>query len=162
MGLEPDRRRGRKQGGRQWAAVEKPEEERKPERFFGNRNPARSDNPEVVGSNPSPATTHSPGTSMVPGFFLFPGICLARRFVAHLWHKEVFLIKGSRLNLSVFRPTKLVYQAYLSWCKDTGRSQPVTHTKFTHEVCKATGYFTKTCRVALGKDSGTAKCFCQN
>ena len=38
------------------AAVEKPEGQHKPERFFGYRKAARSDNPEVVGSNPSPAT----------------------------------------------------------------------------------------------------------
>jgi hypothetical protein len=38
------------------AAVEKREDQRKPEAFFGHRKAARSDNPEVVGSNPSPAT----------------------------------------------------------------------------------------------------------
>ena len=56
LGLETERRRGRKKRGRQWAAVEKPEEKREPDRFFGHRNPARRDNPKVVGSNPSAAT----------------------------------------------------------------------------------------------------------
>jgi len=42
--------------GKRRTAVEKIEEKRKPEDFFGYRNPARSDNPEVEGSNPSPAT----------------------------------------------------------------------------------------------------------
>ena len=46
--METERRRRRKKRGRQWAAVEKPEERRKPERFFGHRNPARRDNPKVV------------------------------------------------------------------------------------------------------------------
>ena len=57
LGLEPERRRWRKKGGRQWAAVEKCKDQRKPAAFFGHRNPGRSHNPEVVGSNPSPATT---------------------------------------------------------------------------------------------------------
>ena len=39
------------------AAVEKCEDQRKPEAFFGHRKAARCDNPEVVGSNPSLATT---------------------------------------------------------------------------------------------------------
>ena len=44
------------------AAVEKPEEQRKaPDGLFGHRKAARSDNPKVVGSNPSPATKEPQG-----------------------------------------------------------------------------------------------------
>ena len=72
---------GRKRRPAISAAVEKPEDQRKPERFFGHRNPARSDNPEVVGSNPSPATT-SRGCS---GFPLHP-LLFCRLAVSHgLW-----------------------------------------------------------------------------
>ena len=57
--LRPPAAGGRSREGAITAAVEKSEEKRKPERFFGHRKAARSDNPEVVGSNPSPATIKS-------------------------------------------------------------------------------------------------------
>ena len=41
------------------AAVEKIEEKRKPDDFFGNRKVARSDNPEVRGSSPLSATNNA-------------------------------------------------------------------------------------------------------
>ena len=62
LGKRADRRRWRKEGGERSAAVEKSEEKRKPEAFFGHRKPAQSDNPEVVGSSPSPATKKIPRT----------------------------------------------------------------------------------------------------
>ena len=56
-GLIRDRRRWRKQEANRTAAVESPKERASetPEDFRAPQR-ARSDNPEVVGSNPSPAT----------------------------------------------------------------------------------------------------------
>jgi len=56
LGKRADRCRWQGEGGERSAAVEKIEDRRKPEDFFGYRKPAQSDNPEVVGSSPSPAT----------------------------------------------------------------------------------------------------------
>ena len=61
MGDFCDRRQRRMQGAKIGAAVEKAEEKREaPDGFFGHRKLARSDNPEVVGSSPSPATKLKP------------------------------------------------------------------------------------------------------
>jgi len=43
-----------------------------PERFFGHRKVARSDNPEVVGSNPASATKKK---SRASGFFFLYETC---------------------------------------------------------------------------------------
>ena len=53
------------------AAVEKIEDKRKPDDFFGHRKAARRDNPEVVGSNPAPATIKPPFSSESGGFSYF-------------------------------------------------------------------------------------------
>ena len=61
MGKIRDRRLRRVQGADFGAAVEKAEDKRKaPEGFFGHRKQAQSDNPEVVGSSPSPAAKSQP------------------------------------------------------------------------------------------------------
>ena len=56
MGIAARRCRGQKKAWRNYRSGRKNRGKRKPEDFFGNRKVARSDNPEVVGSNPSPAT----------------------------------------------------------------------------------------------------------
>ena len=55
-GLRPCAAGGRRSKDGISAAVEKREGKRKREAYFGYRKAARSDNPEVAGSNPVPAT----------------------------------------------------------------------------------------------------------
>ena len=47
------------------AAVDKIEDQRKPDDFTGHRKPARSDNPEVVGSSPASATIKTTAFAVV-------------------------------------------------------------------------------------------------
>ena len=64
------------------AAVEKIEEKRKPDDFFGNRKVARSDNPEVRGSSPLSATRKDTRLDTISSLvFLFnPGIKSKNRY----------------------------------------------------------------------------------
>ena len=78
MGNFCDRRRRRKQGAKIGATVEKAEDKREaPDGFFGNRKPARSDNPEVVGSSPSPATKNLGVPFGAPKFLLWEKLWLS-------------------------------------------------------------------------------------
>ena len=58
------------------AAVEKIEDQRKPDDFFGHRKAARSDNPKAVGSSPASATIKDTRLDTISSLvFLFnPGI----------------------------------------------------------------------------------------
>jgi len=71
------------------AAIEKIEEQRKPEDFFGYRNPARSDNPEVGGSSPPPATRKNTVFRTKYGVFITfrnENDCSSELQIQHLFH----------------------------------------------------------------------------
>ena len=56
-------------------------------------------------------------------------------------------------------PTNLAHAKFIDWCRMTGNRGVVSRTKFTREVCKATGLVSRNRRTSVADESKVVKCF---
>ena len=56
-------------------------------------------------------------------------------------------------------PTNLAHAKFIDWCRMTGNRGVVSRTKFTREVCKATGLVSRNRRISIADESKVVKCF---